>query len=43
MRLLAAGQDAYAAVDAGLENALGPDACRQLTDLLLQALSARTL
>ncbi|MFJ1831787.1 MarR family winged helix-turn-helix transcriptional regulator [Streptomyces sp. NPDC088178] len=41
MRLLAAGQDAYAAADAGLQGALGPDACRHLTGLLLQALSAR--
>ncbi|MFI1293998.1 MULTISPECIES: MarR family winged helix-turn-helix transcriptional regulator [Streptomyces] len=43
MRLLAAGQDAYAAADAGLQSALGPDACRHLTGLLLQALSARTV
>ncbi|MFF4753296.1 MarR family winged helix-turn-helix transcriptional regulator [Streptomyces sp. NPDC002514] len=42
MRLLVAGQDAYAAADAGLQDALGPDACRDLTGLLLQALSART-
>ncbi|MFI1854547.1 MarR family winged helix-turn-helix transcriptional regulator [Streptomyces sp. NPDC020480] len=43
MRLLAAGQDAYAAADAGLQSALGPDACRHLTGLLLQALSARAV
>ncbi|MFE4020698.1 MarR family winged helix-turn-helix transcriptional regulator [Streptomyces sp. NPDC059101] len=28
MRLPAAGQDAYASADAGLQSALGPDACR---------------
>ncbi|MFD8864296.1 MarR family winged helix-turn-helix transcriptional regulator [Streptomyces sp. NPDC059590] len=43
MRLLAAGQDAYAAADAGLQSALGPDARRHLTGLLLQALSARAV
>ncbi|MFJ5723021.1 MarR family winged helix-turn-helix transcriptional regulator [Streptomyces sp. NPDC093149] len=41
MRLLAAGRDPYAAADAGLQGALGPDACRHLAGLLLQALSAR--
>ncbi|MDX3853634.1 MarR family winged helix-turn-helix transcriptional regulator [Streptomyces sp. AK02-01A] len=42
MRLLVSGQDAYAEADAGLRAALGPDACRDLNGLLLQALSART-